>query len=522
MDIRPASAISPSSLLHPHEIALAIAGGDEAAAVSLIAAGASLHAPGLGGSSPLCMAIEAQMWLAARSIVHKSHRVRSGPAKDAIFQGPGDSRSALALALMREESDLAIAMAMAGAPVNGAQNSQGMDPLMIAIESVQEPAALALIHVGADPAGTNASGESCLSRAIALPLSAAALSLIEKISRGPSEGRRVFDLPDRRGLPPLSAAIDAQRAPEALALIGAGAALDGSRSGPRPPLLLAIDQGLDPIALAMVHRSAQALPGEPSCLNSVGSDGCCALAQALRLGREPVALALIRAGADLGLGDEDGSSILCVAIKSSMPSAARAIVAASSNRPHGRSQILDSADASGVAAIAWAARRGWEALIMRMINAGASVDGLLLEQDRPFWRDGKKLGFLISRQLSSLPPGQALPIDEDWLRLLEAGEDAQAAQARRNLGSRSAAPSFKIPHPARLIAMQSQALMAAKSLSRSLSSREDLLAIEERQSRLRNDATRGSVAKAASARSKLRHSLVSTRARLPKPSPDSF
>lgn len=486
-------------------LALAIEAGDELGALELLASGAALHEGGGKGSSPLNMSIAAGMFEVAQAIIEKSASVRAGQEKEAIYKGAGDDRSAVVLALMREEEELAIAMAEAGATVNGAPNEHGVDPLMIAIESIQAGAALALLRAGADPAAKNKHGEACLPRALSLPLEEVSLAIIEEISQGKKQTSHLLSQPNRRGDSPLCLAINARRDRDAVALIRAGASLMDRADGGGELLPWAIAEGRKEVALAMIARSARMLLGERSCLNSMSEKGCAALPLALSMGQEDVALALIEAGADLSCLDPEGAPALCVAIKSSMPKAARAIVAAAKGRSKQPEKLLNAVDGDGVPAIAWAARRGWEGLARRMIDAGADPNPLAEAKGSTFWRVNRSFSEELLAELVKRASGEAVPaIDPEWSARLDAGEEAKAKEVWRLLALRAAggfqeSASSGANRPELALDMAA----AAKAIAREMVRPEDRLAIEKREAARLRAKLAGVAAKATVARERL-------------------
>ena len=486
-------------------LALAIEAGDALGALELLASGAALHEGSGKGSSPLNMSIAAGMFEVAQAIIEKSAGVRAGPEKEAIYKGARDDRSAVVLALMREEEELAIAMAEAGATINGAPNEHGVDPLMIAIESIQAGAALALLRAGADPAAKNKHGEACLARALSLPLEEVSLAIIESISRGKTPASHLLSQPNRNGDSPLCLAINARRDRDAGALIRAGASLMDRAGGGGELLPWAIAEGRREVALAMVARSARMLPGERSCLNSVSEKGCAALPLALGMGQEDVALALIEAGADLSCSDPNGASSLCVAIKSSMPKAARAIVAAAKGRSQQPKKILDGVDGDGVPAIAWAARRGWEGLARRMIDAGADPNPLGEAKGSTFWRANQSFSEELLAELVKRASGEAVPaIDPEWSARLDAGEEAKAKEVWCLLALRTAGGfQESAGSGAKRSELALDMAAAAKAAAREMVRPEDLLAIEKRDAARLRAKLAGVAAKAAAARERL-------------------
>ena len=321
----------------------AMAAGMSDLAVELANAGASLDGSAERGESALGMAIRLGMSSAALKMIGRLGE--EGPA------GPG-------WVLLAEAAKMA----------EGGEHSR-KGPLAEAIERGREDVALALLASGAPISRKDLRREPMLATAIEAGMDVAARALARRLSMEGERGQAALRKADKRGMPPLHAAM--KRGDEALSmeLIGAGASPFGWRWEDDSALGHAISGGMEKLALKIIHTTDA---WGRSCLDEVGESSM-QLRRSIDQGLEGAAEALVRLGGKIGqfMGSEP---LLNAAIDQGQKGVAKALLErAGSMTGRERELLLEGGGEREKSPMALAAEKGREWACRALAAAGANL-----------------------------------------------------------------------------------------------------------------------------------------------------
>ncbi|KAK3262073.1 hypothetical protein CYMTET_29052, partial [Cymbomonas tetramitiformis] len=344
-------------------LALALAGGKEAAARALLEAGAGVNT--VKGLRPLHTGVEQEMVEVLSELVEKGAEV---DAED------GEGRTALTVALALGQEGAARALLEARAGVNA---GTGQRPLHAAAERGLVEMVRELVGKGAEVDAEDGEGRTALTVALAFGQEAAARALLEAgagVNAG--TGRRplhaaaekgmvemVRDLVDKgaevdaedgEGHTALTQALAGGKEAAARALLEAGAGVDAG-TGQRP-LHAAAMKGTVEMVRELVEKGAE--------VDAEDREGCTALTVALAFGQEAAARALLEAGAGVNAGT--GRRPLHTAAEKGMVEMVRELVE--------KSAEVDAEDREGCTALTVALAYGQEAAARALLEAGAGVN----------------------------------------------------------------------------------------------------------------------------------------------------
>lgn len=246
-------------------------------------------------------------------------------------------------------------------------DASGYTPLGRAVRDGDQAKAQRLARAGANP-GAGFPSSTPLAEAAGRGQEIAAREMVDALERlGGAGARRALDATDAKGRPPLIAALDKGLDELAARIARAGANLRASHGG-RGALPLAVKAGLAQAALAMIEISA----AEPSrsCLNDTDESGLEALLCAIQAGREALGVALVEAGASMRC-HSGGCFALPMAIKMGRRRTALSMIEMS-KKSASRSCLNDRDELSDEALLC-AIKKGEEDLAVALCEAGAEL-----------------------------------------------------------------------------------------------------------------------------------------------------
>ncbi len=253
------------------------------------------------------------------------------------------------LAAERDRGDAVRTLAGRGADLDR-PDAEGRRPLAVAVTAKAAESARALLEKGAQPDLRNADGDA----AVHLVARAGDLAILEQLIRH----RARLDLPGRDGAPPLLVAVAAGQREVVARLLAAEAPADGADLHGATPLLVAVLEGYGAIAQLLREHGAQV--GEREAR----------LILAAERGDLAEVEAQLAAGASPRVRAPGGRSALSGAVRRGWSAILRRLLAL----PERQRPELEQTDERGRTALMLAAANGHGEAVRLLHKAGAKVD----------------------------------------------------------------------------------------------------------------------------------------------------
>ncbi len=209
----------------------------------LLQRGADVNAPHDDGWAALNQAVDSGHGRLLQLLIESGANVNH---RCACSGWMGGGYTALAMAVFKDQAEIADVLLNAGATVN-VHSNMGVTPLMIAAEKGRSSVVVALLAKGADPTARDQEGNTALMNGV---------DKIETVRALLASGA-VIDAKNEMGVTPLMHAIAKGQVDVAVVLLDAGANVNARSGAGRTPLMFAVRRGWIDAARLLLKRGAR-------------------------------------------------------------------------------------------------------------------------------------------------------------------------------------------------------------------------------------------------------------------------